>query len=118
MRHGCKLRKFSRNWAHRRALLRNMATSFFQYGSFETTVEKAKELRPVVEKLITNAKTDDLVRRRKAYSYLMDKAIVHKLFADIGPKYAARNGGYTRVVRTRVRHGDAAEMAVIQLVEQ
>jgi large subunit ribosomal protein L17 len=95
-----------------------MATSFIKYESFETTVEKAKELRPVVERLITLGKTDTLAARRQAYSYLTDKAIVHKLFADVGPRCASRNGGYTRIIRTRYRNGDAAQMAVIQLVDQ
>jgi len=98
--------------------LRNLATSFFKYESFETTVPKAKELRPVVERLITLGKNDTLAARRQAYSYLMDKAVVHKLFAEIGPRCSTRNGGYTRIVRTRVRHGDAAEMAIIELVDK
>lgn len=118
MRHGKGLRKLSRDISHRRALLRNMATSFFKYERFETTVPKAKELRPVVEKLVTLAKNDTLAARRQAYSYLLDKAVVHKLFADIGPRSATRNGGYTRIVRTRVRPGDAAEMAIIELVDK
>ena len=118
MRHGKGLRQLSRNTSHRRALLRNLATSFFKYESFETTVPKAKELRPVVERLITLGKNDTLAARRQAYSYLMDKAVVHKLFAEIGPRCSTRNGGYTRIVRTRVRHGDAAEMAIIELVDK
>ena len=95
-----------------------MATSFFQAESVETTVPKAKELRPVVERLITLGKNDTLAARRQAYSYLLNKAVVHKLFADIGPRCSARNGGYTRIVRTRVRPGDAAEMAIIELVDK
>ena len=95
-----------------------MATSFFKHERFETTVPKAKELRPVVEKLVTLGKNDTLAARRQAYGYLLDKAVVHKLFADIGPRNATRNGGYTRIVRTRVRLGDAAEMAVIELVDR
>ena len=118
MRHGKGLRQLSRNTSHRRALLRNLATSFFKYESFETTVPKAQELRPVVERLITLGKNDTLAARRQAYSYLMDKAVVHKLFAEIGPRCSTRNGGYTRIVRTRVRHGDAAEMAIIELVDK
>ena len=98
--------------------MRNLATSFFKYERFETTVPKAKELRPVVERLVTLGKNDTLAARRQAYSYLMDKAVVHKLFTDIGPRNAARNGGYTRIVRTRVRPGDAAELAVIELVDK
>jgi large subunit ribosomal protein L17 len=118
MRHGKTLRKLSRNASHRRALLRNLATSFIKYERFETTVQKAKELRPVVERLITLGKNDTLDARRQAYSYLMSKAVVHKLFADVGPRCKERNGGYTRIVRTRVRHGDAAELAVIELVDR
>ena len=104
MRHGKGLRQLSRNTSHRRALLRNLATSFFKYESFE--------------RLITLGKNDTLAARRQAYSYLMDKAVVHKLFAEIGPRCSTRNGGYTRIVRTRVRHGDAAEMAIIELVDK
>ena len=118
MRHGKGLRNLSRTSSHRRALLRNMATSFFQVESFETTVPKAKELRPIVERLITLGKNDTLAARRQAYSYLLNKAVVHKLFADIGPRCSARNGGYTRIVRSRVRPGDAAEMAIIELVDR
>jgi large subunit ribosomal protein L17 len=118
MRHGKGLRKLSRTWSHRRSLLRNLATSFIKYERFETTVEKAKELRPVVERLITLGKDDTLAARRQAYSYLLDKAVVHKLFTDVGPRCASRAGGYTRIIRTRVRHGDAAELAVIELVDK
>lgn len=117
MRHGNGLRQLSRSTSHRRALLRNMATSFIKFGRFETTVPKAKELRPVVERLITLGKSDTLAARRQAYSYITDKAIVHKLFAEVGPMCATRNGGYTRIVRTRFRNGDAAEMAIIELVD-
>jgi large subunit ribosomal protein L17 len=95
-----------------------MATSFLKHERFETTVPKAKELRPVVERLITLGKNDTLAARRQAYSYLTDKAVVHKLFADVGPRCKGRNGGYTRIVRTRIRNGDAAEMAIIELVDR
>ena len=118
MRHGKGLRQLSRTASHRRALLRNMATSFIRYEHFETTIQKAKELRPIVERLITLGKDDTLAARRQAYSYLTDKAVVHKLFADVGPRCKARNGGYTRIVRTRIRHGDAAELAIIELVDK
>lgn len=117
MRHGAGQRQLSRNSSHRRALLRNMATSLLQYERCETTVQKAKELRPVVEKLITLGRTDDLPSRRLAYGYILTKEVVHKLFADIGPRFASRNGGYTRIVRCGWRPGDAAEMAIIELVE-
>lgn len=117
MRHGNGLRQLSRNTSHRRALLRNLATSFIKYEKFETTVQKAKELRPVVEKLITTGKTDSVAARRRVASYLLDKDMVKKLFGEISPRFASRNGGYTRIVRTGIRHGDTAEMAIIELVE-
>jgi large subunit ribosomal protein L17 len=118
MRHAKGLRNLGRSSSHRRALLRNMATTFIKQERFETTVEKAKELRPIVERLITTGKTDTLAARRQAYSYLLDKAVVHKLFTDVGPRCASRNGGYTRIVRTRYRNGDAAQLAVIELVDR
>lgn len=118
MRHGNGLRQLSRNTSHRRALLRNLATSFFKYEKFETTVQKAKELRPVVERLITTGKTDSVAARRRVASYLLDQKMVKKLFGDISPRFASRNGGYTRIVRTGIRHGDTAEMAIIELVEK
>jgi large subunit ribosomal protein L17 len=118
MRHRNGQRQLSRSTSHRRALLRNMATSFIKFERFETTVQKAKELRPVVERLITLGKVDSLAARRQAYGYLTEKSVVHKLFAEVGPRCSARNGGYTRIVRTRFRHGDAAEMAVIELVDK
>lgn len=118
MRHNKAYRKFGRTPAHRRAMFRNMATSLFQHEKIETTLHKAKDLRSVAEKLITTAKEDNLHNRRKAYGYLQSKAVVHKLFAELGPRYKDRPGGYTRVVRTRRRNGDAAELAVIQLVQE
>jgi large subunit ribosomal protein L17 len=116
MRHGKKLKKINRIGSHRRALLRNMATSLLRHEKCETTVAKAKALRPVVEKLITIGKNDSLAARRKAYAYIFDKAVVHKLFAEVGPRYSTRNGGYTRVVRSGVRSGDASDLAWIELV--
>ena len=118
MRHRNGQRQLSRSTSHRRALLRNMATSFIKFERFETTVQKAKELRPVVERLITLGKVDSLAARRQAYGYLMEKLVVHKLFADVGPRCSSRNGGYTRIVKTRYRHGDAAQLAVIELVDK
>jgi large subunit ribosomal protein L17 len=99
-------------------MLRNLATSVISNESCETTVEKAKEVKPIVEKLITLARTDTLANRRTAYSYLTTKTAVQKLFNDVAPRFKTRNGGYTRVIRTRSRHGDAAELAVIALVGQ
>ena len=117
MRHGVGYRKFQKSAAHTRAMFRNIATSFLLHEQIETTVQKAKELRPIVEKLITRAKKDTLPARRYVYSYLKDKAVVHKLFTDIGPRFQSRNGGYTRVIQSRLRAGDKAAMAVIALVE-
>jgi len=117
MRHRRSGRKLSRTTPHRRALLRNMATSLIKHERFETTIEKAKELRPVVEKLITKAKSGTLAARRAAFGYLQEKAIVHKLFADVAPRFTKRNGGYCRIVRTGIRHGDTAQLAVIEFVE-
>ena len=118
MRHRKAFRKFSRTSAHRKAMFRNLATSLFQHEQIETTLAKAKDLRRVSEKLITLAKKDTLHRRRQAYAYLPSKAIVHKLFAEIGPKFADRPGGYTRIVKSRHRAGDAAPMAFIELVQE
>ncbi len=118
MRHSVSHRKFSRTSGHRRALLRNLATSLILKESFETTVAKAKDLRGVVERLITLAKNDTLANRRRADSYLQSKDAVKKLFAEIAPRFKARAGGYTRVLKTVTRHGDAAPLAVIALLPQ
>lgn len=117
MRHQNAFRKFSRKPAHRRAMFRNLATALIERERCETTLPKAKDLRRVVEKLITLASTDTVANRRHAYGYLESKDCVHKLFVDVGPRFRDRKGGYTRVVRTRTRVGDAAEMAVIELVQ-
>ncbi len=116
MRHNNARRKFNRTPAHRKALFRNLATQLIKHEKIETTVEKAKDLRGVVERLITLAKVDNLHNKRQAFSYLEEKEAVRKLFADIAPKYKERPGGYTRVTKTRVRPGDAAELAYIELV--
>ncbi|MGI6524970.1 MAG: 50S ribosomal protein L17 [Bdellovibrionota bacterium] len=118
MRHSKAFRKFNRTPSHRRAMLRNLATSFLKHGKIKTTLQKAKDLRGVVEKYITLAGEDNLHNRRLAYSYLTDKAVVHKLFAEIGPKYKTRPGGYTRILKLDRRAGDAAKMAFIMLVEE
>lgn len=118
MRHGKSGKKLSRSVAHRRALLRNMASSLILHEHAETTLIKAKTLRPLIEKLVTMARNDSLHTRRQAYSYLMDKSAVHKLFVEVAPRFKERNGGYTRVVRTGFRHGDSAQMAVIEFVEK
>jgi len=116
MMHRKSKRKFSRSVSHRRAMMRNMATSLILMERFQTTVEKAKDLRSVVEKLVTKARVDTLHSRRHAYSFLTDKKAVHKLFSDIAKRYIGRNGGYTRVLRTSRRPGDAAELALIEFV--
>jgi len=116
VRHSKSFRKFSRSSSHRRALFRNMVTSLLREERIETTVEKAKDLRPIVEKFITLGRVESLHARRQAYGYIQDKAVVHKLFTEIGPRYRTRPGGYTRIVKGGVRHGDTADMAMIELV--
>lgn len=116
MRHSVVSRRYGRNSAHIQALFRNLTTSLFRLGRIQTTVAKAKGLRPVAEKLITLAGNDSLAARKRAYSYLRDKDVVHHLFAELGPRYRARPGGYTRIVRLDRRPGDAAELAVIELI--
>jgi large subunit ribosomal protein L17 len=116
VRHAKNFRKFSRSSSHRRALFRNMVTSLLRDEKCLTTVEKAKDLRPIAEKMISLGRVDSLHARRKAYGYIFDKAVVHKLFAEIGPRFKERNGGYTRIIKGGRRHGDAAELAWIELV--
>lgn len=118
MRHACAGRQFGRNSGHRKALLRTLVTSLLKNEKIETTVAKAKEIQPLAEKMITLAKRGDLHARRQALSFILDEAVVKTLFADVAPRYANRNGGYTRIVKTRNRMGDAAPMAVIELVER
>ena len=117
MRHRNSGRQLSRNSSHRHALLRNMATSLLRHETIRTTVPKAKELRRVVEPLITLAKVDSLAKRRLAYSRLRDVSIVEKLFVDLGPRFKARAGGYTRILKMEPRPGDSADMALMQLVD-
>jgi len=117
MRHRNSGRQLSRNSSHRHALLRNMATSLLRHEAIRTTVPKAKELRRVVEPLITLAKVDSLAKRRLAFSRLRDDSVVEKLFADLGPRFKARAGGYTRILRMEPRPGDSADMALMQLVD-
>ena len=118
MRHACAGRQFGRNTGHRKALLRMLVTALLKNEKIETTIAKAKELRPLAEKMITLGKRGDLHARRQALSFIQDETVVRGLFADIAPRFAARNGGYTRIVPTRQRMGDAAPMAVIELVER
>src|SRR6202022_4447307 len=117
MRHRNSGRQLSRNSSHRHALLRNMATSLLRHETIRTTVPKAKELRRVVEPLITLAKVDSLAKRRLAFSRLRDVSVVEKLFVDLGPRFNARAGGYTRILRMEPRPGDSADMALMQLVD-
>lgn len=104
--------------AHQKAILSNLATSLFEHGSITTTEAKARRLRPFAEKLITKAKVGDLHNRRQVLSVVRDKGVVHTLFTEIGPRYAARPGGYTRITKLGPRKGDNAPMAVIALVEE
>jgi large subunit ribosomal protein L17 len=117
MRHRNSGRQLSRNASHRHALMRNMATSLLRHETIRTTVPKAKELRRVVEPLITLAKIDSLGKRRLAFSRLRDLSVVEKLFTDLGPRFKTRAGGYTRILKMEPRPGDSADMALMQLVE-
>jgi len=118
MRHHLSGRQLSRNSPHRHALMRNMSVSLLRHETIRTTVPKAKELRRVVEPLITLAKKDDEANRRLAFSRLRDTEVVEKLFTDLGPRFKARPGGYTRILRMLPRPGDSAEMALMQLVDR
>ncbi|TDD06903.1 50S ribosomal protein L17 [Saccharopolyspora terrae] len=104
--------------SHERLILANLATSLFEHGRITTTEAKAKRLRPIAERLITKAKKGDLHNRREVMKTIRDKDVVHKLFAEIGPFFADRNGGYTRIIKTMPRKGDNAKMAVIALVAE
>lgn len=118
MRHRKSGRKLNRNAAHRKAMFSNMAASLFEHELIRTTLPKAKELRRVAEPLITLAKQDDVARRRLAFSRLRNKAAVGKLFAELGPRYVDRPGGYTRILKCGFRPGDNAPMAYIELVDR
>lgn len=117
-RHGYKGKKFNRETDQRRALFKSLADSLIEHGSIETTLIKAKELRPYIEKLVTKAKKGDLHSRRLIISRLQTVANAHKLVDEIAPRFAKRNGGYTRIERTRIRRGDGAQMAQIMFVEE
>ena len=118
MRHGYAHRKLGRTSAHRTSMFANMAASLIKHEQIVTTLPKAKELRPFVEKLVTLAKKGDLHARRIAISRVRDVGQVGKLFATLGPRYKARNGGYTRVLKAGFRYGDNAPMAVIEFVDR
>jgi large subunit ribosomal protein L17 len=117
MRHRKKGRKLSRTASHKRATMRNLATSLFRHGRIETTTAKAKELRPFAERLITLAKRGDLHARRLAATKIQDRQVLGSLFDAIGPRFSERPGGYTRILKLGNRKGDAAEMSLIELVD-
>ena len=118
MRHGNGLRKLNRTSAHRQAMLRNMMNSLIEHEAIKTTVPKAKELRRVVEPMITLAKVDSVANRRLAFARLRDDASVAKLFTDLGPRFKARPGGYTRILKMGFRVGDNAPMAFVELLDR
>ncbi|AFW01595.1 50S ribosomal protein L17 [Gluconobacter thailandicus F149-1 = NBRC 100600] len=118
MRHGVSGRKLNVTSSHRAAMFRNMAVALIKHEQITTTLPKAKELRPVVEKLITLGKRGDLHARRQAFAQLRDDTIVSKLFSTVAERYKTRSGGYSRVLKAGVRYGDNADMAVIELVER
>ncbi len=118
MRHRRAGKKLGRDSSHRKAMLRNMVTSLFKYEQLETTDAKAKQLRPVAEKIITLAKRGDLHARRQAFAYIKDKAITHRLFGDLRDRYMDRQGGYVRIVKKGNRKGDGAPLSVIQLLPE
>ena len=118
MRHGNGLRKLNRTSSHRLAMLRNMSNSLIEHEGIKTTLPKAKELRMVVEPLITLGKKDNLANRRLAFDRLRDREMVAKLFTELGPRYAARPGGYLRILKFGFRHGDNAPMALVELVDR
>ncbi len=118
MRHGIRGRKFSRTRSHRRAMFANLATSLLKHEQIVTTLAKAKDLRPYTEKLISLGKRGDLHARRQAVASLGDEKVAKKLFEVLGPRYAERPGGYIRILKAGYRYGDAAPMAVIELVDR
>jgi large subunit ribosomal protein L17 len=118
MRHGHGLRKLNRTTSHRLAMLRNMANSLLKHEAIRTTLPKAKELRRVVEPLITLGREPTVANKRLAFNRLRDREVVGKLFNEIGPRYKARNGGYTRILKMGFRVGDNAPMAFVELVDR
>ena len=118
MRHRKSGRRLGRNSSHRKAMFRNMAASMLKHETIRTTLPKAKELRRVVEPLITLAKEDSVANRRLAFDRLRDKEVVGKLFSDLGPRFKDRPGGYLRILKTGPRPGDAAPMAIVMLTEK
>lgn len=118
MRHGKVHRKFNRTWEHRKAMFSNLAGALITHEQIVTTLPKAKDLRPIVEKLVTLARRGDLHARRQAIAELKDQAVVKKLFDVLAPRYAARPGGYTRIMKAGFRYGDNTAVAVIEFVDR
>ncbi len=118
MRHGLGLRKLNRTSSHRLAMLRNMTVSLLRHEVIKTTLPKAKELRRVAEPILTLGKNPSLANRRLAFARLRDRDIVSKLFDELGPRYAARNGGYSRILKFGFRKGDNAPMALVELLDR
>src|SRR6267142_7241626 len=116
MRHRNAHRKLSRNSSHRRAMLRNLVTDFLDHGRLMTTLPKAKEVRPLAEKMITLGKRDNLHARRQLQSFLIRQAVAEKVFDTIAPRFTARNGGYSRIIKLGNRRGDGADLAIIELL--
>jgi large subunit ribosomal protein L17 len=116
MRHGVSGRKFDRNTGHRKAMYRNLVTDLLRYGRIKTTEPKAKEIRPMAEKIITLGKDGTVHARRQALRVVYDPDVVAHVFAELGPRYADRPGGYTRIIKLGPRLGDGADMAIIELV--
>ena len=117
MRHHKAGRKLGRDASHRKALYANLTASLIEHGRIKTTVAKAKEVRPVAEEMITLGRRGDVPARRQALKFLRSQDVVHKLFSDVGPRFADRPGGYSRIVKLGPRQGDAAEMAYLELVD-
>jgi large subunit ribosomal protein L17 len=117
MRHHRSGKKLGRDSAHRKALYANLAGSLIEHGRIKTTEAKAKAVRPIAEKMITLGRRGDLAARRQALAYLRSQEVVHKLFADVGPRFADRDGGYLRIVKLGPRPGDGAEMAYLELLD-
>ena len=118
MRHGFKGRRFARSISHRKSMFANLAVSLLEHEQIVTTLPKAKDLRPIVEKLVTLGKRGDLHARRQAISQIGSETLVKRLFETIAPRYAQRNGGYLRIMKAGFRHGDNAAMAVIEFVDR
>ncbi len=116
MRHRNAHRKLSRNSSHRRAMLRNLVTDFLDHGRLMTTLPKAKEVRPLAEKMITLGKRDNLHARRQLYAYLLREAVAKKVFETIAPRFSDRKGGYSRIIKLGNRKGDGADLAIIELL--